>query len=163
MRSLGKSYINKHRGYYAVTDSKLDKELSRNVMEFLFAKSLEYISLFDNFTDLQRDYLINHVLQFLKEEHYNVTLEKDLPDLYLKVLILDITLNIRYMSMENFEIDWLQLSVNKYFAYKNKTDEKLAKKLTSSYTEYLQDTFLSHIDKENDPRFKILAAIVKKL
>lgn len=163
MRSLGKSYINKHRGYYAVTDSKLDKELSRNVMEFLFTKSLEYISLFDNFTDLQRDYLINHVLQFLKEEHYNVTLEKDLPDLYLKVLILDITLNIRYMSMENFEIDWLQLSVNKYFAYKNKTDEKLAKKLTSSYTEYLQDTFLSHIDKENDLRFKILAAIVKKL
>lgn len=161
MKTLSKHYINKHKGYYAVSDDATNKELQKDALLFLFEKSTEYIKLFDAFTDLQRDHLINHVLQFWKNE-ISQPLQEQLADIYVSIIIMDITLNIRYMTLETLDVDQLQLSVKKYFAYKEKFNKKLVNSLHSRYRDYLQDTFLKNME-ESDPKFNILTMVVKKL
>lgn len=163
MKTLTKYYINKHQGYHENTYSTLSKEVNLTLMEYLFDKSMEYIKLFDKFPDLRREYLINHILKYLRQDYQGLTFEKDLPNLYLEYLIQDITLNIKYMKIENLDIEKLKLSVNKYFAYKHKMTEESAKKLAYSYSSFLNETFLSLMDKDNDVRYAILNSIIKKL
>ncbi|CCD26355.1 snoRNA-binding rRNA-processing protein UTP6 NDAI_0H01810 [Naumovozyma dairenensis CBS 421] len=161
MTTLRKHFINKHKGYYAVSDKTIDGDLEKEALQFLFEKSMQYINLFDKFTDLQRDHLINHVLQFWRNE-LSGNLQEKLSDIYISVLIMDITLNVRYMTLNNLDIPQLQLSVKKYFAYKDKIEKSLVKDLQSKYKLYLQDTFLNKIEKTN-PVYNILSMIIKKL
>ncbi|AMD21621.1 HFL235Wp [Eremothecium sinecaudum] len=164
MRKLAEDYIRKRNGYYSNSDSKLDLELKRNALEFVFKLSLEYIKLFDSFEDLNREYLIHHVVQYLKNLQFDdITVENSMPDIYVQVLIQDIVMNIRYMTPETLEIDELQLSVKKYLAYKSKCSSENVKKLSTAYTSYIQDRFLFEMSKSEDPRYRILNAIVKKL
>ena len=163
MKSLGDYYFKKQKGYYAVTDKTTNKELSKEVIEYLYKESQRYIELFDQFKDLQRDYLINHILQYWKSDHYNLSLREDFPAYYLKNMFIDVTLNIRYMNLDNLDIDQFQLSVKKYIAYKHKLSEEDAKRLQSVYKEYIQKTFIDKMNKEEDSRVKILDLIVKKL
>ncbi|CAI4038302.1 hypothetical protein SMKI_04G6440 [Saccharomyces mikatae IFO 1815] len=163
MKTLGKHYINKHKGYYAISDSKMNTELNQETLNYLFSQSTNYVQLFDKFSDLERDYLINHVLQFWKNDMYDLSLRKDLPELYLKTIMMDTTLNIRYMPVEKLDIDQLQLSVKKYFAYISKLDSSLVKSLKSEYSTYLQDNYLKRMNAEDDPRYKILDLIISKL
>ncbi|SCU94389.1 LADA_0G08240g1_1 [Lachancea dasiensis] len=163
MKNLGEHYLKKHRGYYASSGSAPDHELIVGSVSHLFNISLTYVSLFSSFSDLHRDYLTNHVIQHWKNNTYNVKLEQELPDIYVKLLILDITLNIRFMSVDQLDVDQLQLSVNKFIAYNVKVSEGIKRKLKASYVEYLQDCILSKMNKEEDPRFKIINAIIKKL
>lgn len=162
MKNLGTSFVKKHQGYYAVTNSQVDEELSRNVMSYLFDRCLEYINLFSEFQDLKREYLINHVLQWLKDEHYNISLEKSMPEKYVELLLHDVTLNIKFMPAGELNIDSLQLSFKKYSAYISKLDETNAKQLTTLYSGYLTHHLLSNMDK-SDSKYAILNAIIKKL
>ncbi|AAS52997.2 AER317Wp [Eremothecium gossypii ATCC 10895] len=163
MKSLGEEYIKKHRGYYTSTENTVDIELRRNVVQFLFEKSMEYIKLFDEFQDLNRAYLINHVIQYLKHEHFNLNIKEVLPQLYIEVLLQDSILNIRYTTVETLDIDQLQLSVKKYLAYKAKSETPIANQLATRYGTYLQENFLFNMDRNNDPRYVVLNAIIKKL
>lgn len=163
MRSLGEHYINRQKGYYAVSDKETNKELRKECVEFLYKESQRYIELFDQFKDLQRDYLINHILQFWKLDQYDLSLTTEFPEFYLNNLFIDIILNIRYMTVETLDIDQLQLSVKKYIAYKSKISESDSKQLQNKYKNYIQDTFIDNMNKEEDPRTKILDLIVKKL
>ncbi|CUS23467.1 LAQU0S10e01024g1_1 [Lachancea quebecensis] len=163
MKNLGKSFLERHRGYYAVIDSKPDADLNVAVVKYLFDISMSYIALFHEFPDLQRDYLTNHVLQYWKSNPYDVQLDKAMPDFYVKLLTLEITLNLRFMDIEKLNVDQLQLSVNKFIAYKNKVSDELRRELTLSFVSYLQERILSRLDKDEDPRYKILNAIIKKL
>lgn len=163
MKTLGKHYINKHKGYYAISDAKMNSELNKEALSYLFDQSIKYIQLFDEFPDLERDHLINHILQFWKNDMYDLSLRKDLPELYLKTVLIDTTLNIRYMPVDELDIDQLQLSVKKHFAYVSKLDSSLIKSLKSQYSAYLQDNYLKKMNAEDDPRYKILDLIVKKL
>ncbi|SCV03588.1 LAME_0H11628g1_1 [Lachancea meyersii CBS 8951] len=163
MEKLGQSFLNTHRGYYAVTDSKPNHDLSVALVNKLFNYSLSYISLFSEFTDLHRDYLINHIIQYWKSNTYNVRLDQELPDIYVKLLILEITLNIRFMDASQLDVDQLQLSVNKFTAYKGKVTERIGKEVRASFVEYLQDHILSKLEQDHDPRYKIINAIIKKL
>ncbi|CDO92083.1 unnamed protein product [Kluyveromyces dobzhanskii CBS 2104] len=162
MKNLGTSFVKKHQGYYAVSNSQVDEELSRNVMAYLFDRSIEYIGLFSEFQDLKRGYLVNHVLQWLKDEHYNISLEKSMPDKYVELLLHDITLNIRFMPINEFNIESLQLSFKKYSAYTNKLDKTYTEQLTSLYSNYLTQHLLSNMDK-SDEKYAILNAIIRKL
>ncbi|EDO18911.1 hypothetical protein Kpol_1023p82 [Vanderwaltozyma polyspora DSM 70294] len=162
IETLGKYYINKHMGYYAVSDMKLDKELRKDTVKYLFEKSLEYVALFEKFDDLDRVYLINHIIQFWKNDMHDMSLPNELPELYVKNLIMDITLNIRFIDVESLDIDQLQLSVKKYFAYKNKLKDTVLTEIQSSYTSYLRENYLCHLDKD-DSRYGILDQIIKKL
>ncbi|CCF59900.1 hypothetical protein KAFR_0I01190 [Kazachstania africana CBS 2517] len=163
MRTLGKHYINKHKGYYPVSDGKIDKELNKDTVKYLFEKTNEYLSLFGEFKDLERPYLINHVLQFWKNDFNNVSLQEDLPELYAQTILMDVILNIRYMELAQLDIDTLQLAVKKYFAYKAKLGDVVMKSIQSKFKEFLQDTYLNNMDPENDERYNILGMIVKKL
>ncbi|KAK5782474.1 hypothetical protein RI543_000027 [Arxiozyma heterogenica] len=163
MKSLGEHYLKKQKGYYAVADKTTNKELKKEAIEYLYKESQKYIELFDQFKDLQRDYLINHILQYWKFEHHDISLKEEFPEYYLMNMFIDITLNIRYMTLENLDIDQLQLSVKKYIAYKSKLPEKDSKQLQTKYKDYIKSTFLDNIEEEEDSRVKILDLIVKKL
>ncbi|SCV05652.1 LANO_0H12200g1_1 [Lachancea nothofagi CBS 11611] len=162
MEKLGQSFLNKHRGYYAVANSEPDHELILSQVNYLFNVSLSYIALFYDFTDLQGDYLTNHIVQYWRNSAHNVNLEKELPEVYVKLLVLEITLNIRFKDVAQLDVDQLQLSVNRYIAYKGKVGESIGKQLRDSYITFLQDQILSKLN-EDDPRFNIISAIIKKL
>ncbi|GAV54077.1 hypothetical protein ZYGR_0AK05790 [Zygosaccharomyces rouxii] len=161
LKLLGENYTKKHKGYSAITSDStaLDKDIANETTTYLFDISQEYIRLFDQFPDLHRDYLINHVLQIWKDNDLQLTH----PELYVDMVFTDVTLNVRYMSMENFDVDQLQLAVKKYFAYKPKLGAQAVKTLKSQLTEFIRDSYLEKMDPENDPRYKILQLIVKKL
>lgn len=163
MKTLGDYYINKYKGYYDISDSVTLKELKLETTSTLFEKSMELISLFDNFKDLHRDYLINHVLEYWKNEHENILLKDDLPELNDGIIFLDITLNIRYMQVESLDVDQLQLSVKKYFAYKSKLDESSIKKVKEKYSEFIRDRFITKMSSENNESYHLLETITKKL
>lgn len=163
IETLGKYYVNKHKGYYVGTDKDFEKQLNKDAVEVLFAKSLEYIVLFDQFKDLDRLYLINHVIQFWRSEHFGINLESDCTELYLQTIYLDIILNIRYMTMESLDIDELQISVKKYLAYSNKLDQSIRKSIQQKYKDHIKETFLNEMEKQNDSRFRILEMIYNKL
>lgn len=163
MKKLGDSYISKRRGY-SIGSSQENIELSRNALGYIFQQSMKFIKLFDEFSDLNRSYLINHIIQYLKKVQIDgVVIDSSLPDCYVPLLIQDILLNIRYMVLETLEIKELELSTKKYFAYKDKCPVDLVKKLASAYISYIQETFLFKMNKEKDSRYKILNAILKKL
>lgn len=163
METLGKYYINKHKGYYVGSDRDFEKQLNKDAVEFLFETSMDYIRLFDDFEDLDRIYLINHVIQYWRQEHFSINLETDLPEQSLDCVFLDLLLNIRYMTVENMDIDQLQLSVKKYMAYKNKLNPTDMKSLQQKYKEYIKEQFLSEMDKESNPGYRILEMIYNKL
>lgn len=163
MDTLGESYQKKHRGYYGITDAQMNKELLLETVKYLYEKSAEYITLFDQFEDLRRDYLINHVLEFWRQDHYSISLQQELPQLYVDIIFMDTTLNIRFMPVTSLDIGQLQLSVKKYFAYKNKFNEETSKELHRRYSQYLQETYLDKLDKESDPRYETLQLIIRKL
>lgn len=161
IKSLGENYTKKHKGYSAVTadSTALDKDIANETTTYLFDISREYIQLFGQFPDLYRDYLINHILQFWKDSN----LQSTHPELYVEMVFTDVTLNVRYMSVENLDVDQLQLAVKKYFAYKPKLGQQAVKTLRSQFAEFIRDSYLEKMDPENDPRHKILQLIVKKL
>ncbi|QLL30770.1 hypothetical protein HG536_0A05850 [Torulaspora globosa] len=163
MDKLGECYMKKNRGYFAVTDARLSKDLSVETVKYLYDISKDFISLFDQFQDLQREYLINHALAYWKQSHYSISLQDELPELYINMIMNDITLNIRYMSLESLEVDKLQLSVKKYFAYKSKMDGGLAKDLQKTYSEFLRENYTDKVEKDSDPRYNTLMFIIKKL
>ncbi|CCE65172.1 hypothetical protein TPHA_0K00380 [Tetrapisispora phaffii CBS 4417] len=164
MDTLGKYYIKKHKGYFAISDSQTDKELKKETVQYLFKLSLEYINLFDKFNDLNRDYLINHVLQYWKKDDnlMGLDLVEDFSDIYIETILIDITMNIRYLLDEDLDIDQLQLSVKRYFAYKSKLRDELAKEVQKKYTESLRNNYLSKLDRD-DSRYTILSQLIKKL
>lgn len=120
-----------------------EKEMKR-----LFELMEKFLSIIDKFDNLNQDYLQLHILNYL-QTHF----PQD-----LRTLLIDITLAIRNMDKtdENFA-DNLQLSVNKFFAYKMKmTDTSKKSELTFMFTEYLK-SYLTE-DKTTDHLIKAIIA-----
>ncbi|AQZ12543.1 UTP6 (YDR449C) [Zygosaccharomyces parabailii] len=159
MKTLGDQYRKKHMGYAAVTNSSVDEDTEREVTTYLFHITQEYVQLVDKFQDLRRDYLINHILQYWK----NTNLEHTHPELHWDTIFMDITLNVRYMTAENLDVDQLQLAVKKYFSYCSKLEPQAAKVLRGKMAEFMKESYLDKLDSANDPRYKILNLIEKKL
>ncbi|CAK9435662.1 uncharacterized protein LODBEIA_P03890 [Lodderomyces beijingensis] len=99
------------------------------------------LDIVDKFEDLNRDYLYQHIISYLQREHPDDT----------KAKFLDITLPIRTSRDSNS----LQLSVNKFLAYKHKSSDK---NLTNMFTDYISDKFLGQSAKVDD----LLKAIINK-
>lgn len=164
MKTLGKHYYNKHKGYYAISDDKFEKEVSKETVEHLFKESMKIQDLFDKFTDLDRPYLIDHIIKYWKNDNlWNVNLQTEMPTLYTKNIFNDITLTIRYADSKNLSTEKLQLAAKKYMAYVSKmTNEELKKSLRIQFADYIREKFLSEMDKD-DKRYNILEMIIKKL
>lgn len=114
-----------------------------------------FLNLFDKFSDFNRDYLYLHVLNYLQTTYSND----------LRTLMVDITLPIRNVDVANERLaELLQLSVNKFSAYKLKmTDAQKKEQLSNTYVDYLNDKFLhSTTEKPSDRIDALLRAIIKK-
>lgn len=122
--------------------------------EFKYQLCLEFITLFTKFEELNRLYLGQHMVDYLMRQF----------DHEPKAIVLDITLPLRYVSVNDVNfIDILQSCTNKYLAYKSKAqnvnDKADLKSLLSTFltTKFLED------DSINDKTKQILHSIVKKL
>ena len=90
----------------------------------------KYLQLFDQFPDLNRDYLYSHVIQYLQQKY---------PD-DLQTMFIDITLPLRTTEPTASDFaESLQLSVNKFLAYKSRGNTSLTKK----YVDHLNDRFMN--------------------
>lgn len=90
----------------------------------------KYLQLFDQFSDLNRDYLYSHVIQYLQQKY---------PD-DLQTMFIDITLPLRTTEPTASDFaESLQLSVNKFLAYKSRGNTSLTKK----YVDHLNDRFMN--------------------
>lgn len=109
----------------------------------------DFLNMFDKFDTLNRDYLYHHVLRYL-QTHYGSN---------LRTIMVDITLTLRTVSVSDSDFaELLHLSVNKFNAYKAKSDNKKA--LSDLYVEYLTDRFGS--EEKSDRVLMLLQAIIQK-
>ncbi|ODV66527.1 hypothetical protein HYPBUDRAFT_111439 [Hyphopichia burtonii NRRL Y-1933] len=122
----------------------------------VFEISQAFLSIFDQFDNLNRDYLYLHVLTYLQNNHSND----------IRTPLIDINLSTRTLKIsdENFA-EVLQLSVNKFIAYKMKLKNNKDKdELTNKYTSYLNEKFLTPSIESNQSKrvTTLLKAIIKK-
>ncbi|CAK7895691.1 U3 small nucleolar RNA-associated protein 6 [[Candida] anglica] len=125
-----------------------------NEQDKAFEIVYKFLQLFDHFEDLNRDYLYMHILNYLQNKYPQDT----------RTLLIDVTLPIRTITSSSEELAaTLQLSINKFMAYKLKlTSVEQKTKLVNMFVEYLEAQFL---DEENKPSAKteaLLRAIIKK-
>ena len=112
----------------------------------------KFLSLFDKFTDLNQEYLYSHILRYL-QSNYPIRVE---------TILIDITLPVRNILVDSPSLsENLQLSVNKFIAYKVKSkDESQKDELTTLFVDDLSERFL---DKSSDEKVNgLLTAIIKK-
>ncbi|CCH61352.1 hypothetical protein TBLA_0E02980 [Henningerozyma blattae CBS 6284] len=162
MKTLGNNYLNKHRGFYTMeSGGQFDKELRVDTVVYLFKESMKYVELFCKFKDLDRIYLINHIIQYWKGEIFDLTLKEVSLEKYIMIIFMDIINNIRFMEIEELNIEQLQLSVKKYMSYRTKNEGE-REELKKMYSEYLNDNYLAKISPD-DKRYGILDLIIEKL
>lgn len=126
---------------------QLTKNHKLKTNDRLFALIEKYMQIIDKFPDLNQDYLYLHILTYLQ----NSDLQSN-----IQTLLLDITLPVRnsMVTDESFSSN-LQLSVNKFLAYKIKHKNS---NLTTAYVDYLKRFLVDNNTKSND----IIKAIIKK-
>lgn len=109
-----------------------------------------FLTVFDDFTDLNREYLYTHVLNSLQE-----TFPEN-----AETMLIDITLPIRGITTKSSDMaERLQLAVKKLFAYKNKTqDSDLRARLTALFIDQVESQFLQEPSSVED----LLRAIIEK-
>lgn len=112
----------------------------------------QFLTLFDKFDQLDQNYLYSHVLNYLQ-----VNYPRD-----PKTMFVDITLPIRNVNMDDPSFaENLQLTVNKFMAYKLKlTDSLQINQMTDLFITELNEKYLN---KSNDEKLSnLLKAIIKK-
>ncbi|KAK6460526.1 U3 snoRNP protein [Scheffersomyces coipomensis] len=120
-----------------------------------FEIAYKFFTLFDNFEELNRDYLNYHILNYLQTNY-----PKD-----LRTLLIDITLPIRHVTISNSNLsENLQLSVNKFIAYKLKLlDLQEKDTLTNMFVNQLTNQFLNDDEESRSEAVDaLLKAIIKK-
>lgn len=120
----------------------------------VFEIANDFLSMFDKFETLNREYLYHHVLRYL-QTNYGST---------VRTAILDATLTLRGVSVSDPELgESLKLSVNKFNAYKAKAKTEEEKKaLTDLYVAYLDDNFVNSPEEKSDRVVMLLKAIIQK-
>lgn len=105
-----------------------------------------FLRVVDQFPNLNRDHLYVHVLN-----HIQLKYPRD-----IETLLIDITLPIRTVTVDDPQLaELLQLAVNKFLAYKQKTKNE---ELTRRFTQYLE----RFLDGANDRVASLLRAIIAK-
>jgi U3 small nucleolar RNA-associated protein 6 len=113
----------------------------------------QFLELVDKFPDLNRDYMYLHILNYVQEQYHQD----------LRTFIVDIILPIRNVGPQSANLaESLQLSVNKFVAYKTKLKDLQGKDtLTNIYVNKLNNQFL-HEENANEKVETLLKAIIKK-
>ncbi|CAM9020089.1 unnamed protein product [Wickerhamomyces anomalus] len=133
----------------------LKKSTIQSEFEFKYELSVEFLSIFKKFKDLNRFYLSSHIIQYLLSQFPNSN----------KVIILDIVAQLEFEEIGNESfINSLQSATMKYLAYKEKINNDNDKsELKTSYSSYLLTNFLQSDDETDEQTRQILHSIIKKL
>lgn len=133
----------------------LKKSTIQSEFEFKYELSVEFLSIFKKFKDLNRFYLSSHIIQYLLSQFPNSN----------KVIILDIVTQLEFEEIGNESfINSLQSATMKYLAYKEKINNDNDKsELKTSYSSYLLTNFLQSDDETDEQTRQILHSIIKKL
>ncbi|GEQ67877.1 hypothetical protein JCM33374_g1543 [Metschnikowia sp. JCM 33374] len=120
----------------------------------VFELAEEYLNLFDKFDNLNRDYLNYHIVSYLQENYGSDP----------RTVMLDITLPLRNVKVSDANLaEALQLSVNKYIAYKSKTRSgKEKKRLAAEYVAFLNDKYVNSAEQKSERTALLLKAIIQK-
>lgn len=120
----------------------------------VFEIAEEFLNLFDQFENLNRDHLYYHILSYLQTNY------KD----DLRTSLVDITLPLRGVSVLDSSLaEALKLSVNKFTAYKLKMKEaKRKQELSDKYVSYLTDKFVNTEESKPEKTGAFLKAIIQK-
>lgn len=134
-------------------------ELLQGVAESLkedkvFEIAEDFLTLFDKFESLNREYLHHHILRYLQTNYGSS----------LRTAFIDAVLTLRTVSVNDADLaEALQLSVNKYNAYRAKLKVQEDKKeLTKLYLAYLSDNFVNSAEEKSDRVTMLLKAIIDK-
>lgn len=132
---------------------KLKRNTNISEFEFKYDLCLEFLSLMDKFDGLNREYLEQHVINYLMRQFQNEP----------SVVVLDVTLPIRNVSFENEQfVELLQSCTKKYLAYKAKLQDEHAKtELKSQFAKFL-NKYLEDESIEENTR-QLIRAITKRL
>ncbi|RCK63883.1 U3 small nucleolar RNA-associated protein 6 [Candida viswanathii] len=114
----------------------------------------KFLELIDKFPDLNREYLYLHILNYLQKEY---------PD-DLRTTLIDITLPIRGVTVDSDNLAAsLQLSVNKFIAYKRKLKDATQRDtLTNMFVNQLNNQFFNDNEQPSEKVDTLLKAIIKK-
>lgn len=129
----------------------IDKAIKEEVV---FKIAEDFFAVFAKFENLNRDYLNYHILNHL-QTHYGSN-----PN----TVFIDITLPLRNVEINNAKLaEALQLSVNKYMAYKLKLKSEAEKKdLSSRFVTHLKEKYVDSEETRSDQVNLLLKAIIQK-
>ncbi|WPK27526.1 hypothetical protein PUMCH_004918 [Australozyma saopauloensis] len=125
---------------------------SREAETFRIAE--DFFSMFSKFDNMNRDYLNYHVLAYL-QTHYSSN---------IKTTLIDITLPLRNVAVGDQNLaEALQLSVNKYMAYKLKLKSASEKtELSNVFVAYLNEKYVNSEESRSEQVNVLLKAIIQK-
>lgn len=135
--------------------SQLLQDVDRSMREArVFKIAEDFFSIFARFDNLNRDYLNYHVLSHLQTQYSSNP----------KTTFIDVTLPLRNVSVRDSNFaEALQLSVNKYMAYKLKLKTSEEKQnLSSRFINFLTDEYVNSGEKRLEQVNVLLKAIIQK-
>ena len=147
IKNLEKKY--QHNDQINIKDNEINDEKYKLIMKL----SNKILSLIDKFDILDRIHMCDYIIDDL-----NKRFEND-----ITVLLLKLTLSLRYVSIDDDEfINKLQENVKLYQSWKSKVkiDDKIKEKVRESYVKYLNDKYLIHSEGETQ---SLLQLLLKKL
>lgn len=147
IKNLEKKY--QHNDQINIKDNEINDEKYKLIMKL----SNKILSLIDKFDILDRIHMCDYIIDDL-----NKRFEND-----INVLLLKLTLSLRYVSIDDDEfINKLQENVKLYQSWKSKVkiDDKIKEKVRESYVKYLNDKYLIHSEGETQ---SLLQLLLKKL
>ena len=147
IKNLEKEY--QHNDQINIKDNEINDEKYKLIMKL----SNKILSLIDKFDILDRIHMCDYIIDDL-----NKRFEND-----INVLLLKLTLSLRYVSIDDDEfINKLQENVKLYQSWKSKVkiDDKIKEKVRESYVKYLNDKYLIHSEGETQ---SLLQLLLKKL
>lgn len=147
IKNLEKDY--QHNDQINIKDNEINDEKYKLIMKL----SNKILSLIDKFDILDRIHMCDYIIDDL-----NKRFEND-----INVLLLKLTLSLRYVSIDDDEfINKLQENVKLYQSWKSKVkiDDKIKEKVRESYVKYLNDKYLIHSQGETQ---SLLQLLLKKL
>ena len=147
IKNLEKKY--QHNDQINIKDNEINDEKYKLIMKL----SNKILLLIDKFDILDRIHMCDYIIDDL-----NKRFEND-----ITVLLLKLTLSLRYVSIDDDEfINKLQENVKLYQSWKSKVkiDDKIKEKVRESYVKYLNDKYLIHSEGETQ---SLLQLLLKKL
>lgn len=121
--------------------------------ERIFEVARAFLKIIDQFKIMNRDYLYSHVLRYLQDNCSDK----------VRTALIDILLPIRNKSLDDAAfVESLQLSVNKFIAYKKKFVAEDNQKLLEQFVGYVEKQYTETQATDDQDIISLIKAIIQK-